>query len=162
MPTVKVSDEQYADMMRAAVFVVVALALAVFAGTIVVWGGNTGNIPARLPDGLQEYLMVVLGLFGLVILSGAGWLFGIERLYAYGLVTALVFVGGYMLNAPIALAVTIIGAVITPWGGVMLVRFVRKYPKEIAYADGNRTYVSGFTPWRLACRPPSGERRKRR
>ncbi len=128
---VEVSEEQYADMMRGAVYVVIALVLVVFAGMVVLWGGNTGKIPAWFLDGLQEYLALVLGLFGAVILSGAAWLSGLQRLYAYGLLTAVAFVGGYLLNAPIVLAVTMMGAVITVWGAVTLARFVRKHPKEI-------------------------------
>lgn len=128
---VEVSEEQYADMMRGAVYVVIALVLVVFASMVVLWGGNTGKIPAWFLDGLQEYLALVLGLFGAVILSGAAWLSGLQRLYAYGLLTAVAFVGGYLLNAPIVLAVTMMGAVITVWGAVTLARFVRKHPKEI-------------------------------
>ena len=132
MPVVAVSEEQYAGMMRAAVFVVVALILAVFAGMVVLWGQSTGNMPAWFFEGLREYLIVVLGLFGVLVIAVAGWLSGLNRLYAYAAMTAVAFVGGYLLKAPMALAVTMTGAVITLWGGVMLARFVRKYPKEIA------------------------------
>jgi hypothetical protein len=98
---------------------------------IVLWGANTGKVPAWFLDGLREYLTLVLGLLAAVILSGAAWLSGLQRLYAYGLLTAVAFVGAYVLNAPIALALGMTGGVITVWGGVMLARFVRKHPKEI-------------------------------
>jgi len=53
------------------------------------------------------------------------------------LLTGVAFVISYLLKAPMALAVTMTGAVITLWGGVMLARFVRRYPQECALADGN-------------------------
>jgi hypothetical protein len=132
MADVGVSKEQYTGMMRAGVFGVAVLVVAVFAGMVVLWGQSIGNMPTWFFEGLREYLIVVLGLFGALVIAVAGWLSGLNRLYAYAAMTAVAFVGGYLLNAPIALAVTVVGAIIAFWGGVMLARFVRKYPKEIA------------------------------
>ncbi|NIN66879.1 MAG: hypothetical protein GTO63_19735 [Anaerolineae bacterium] len=132
MADVGVSEEQYAGMMRAGVFVVAVLVLAVLAGMVLLWGQSTGNMPAWFFEGLRLYLIVVLGLFGALVIAVAGWLSGLDRLYAYAAMTAIAFVGGYLLNAPIALAVTVVGAIIAFWGGLMLARFVRKYPKAIA------------------------------
>jgi hypothetical protein len=76
--------------------------------------------------------MVVLGVTGAFVMGVAAWLSGLGRLYAYAMLTAVAFVGGYLLHAPFALALTVVGGVITLWGGVMLVRFVRKYPIQPA------------------------------
>jgi len=132
MTDTEVSREQYGGMMRAGVFVVVVLILAVFAGMGVLWGRSTGSLPAWFLPGLREYLRVVLGLLGTLVIAVAAWLSGLNRLYAYAALTAVVFVGGYLLNAPIALAVTVVGSIITLWGAVMLVRFVRTHPKQPA------------------------------
>lgn len=132
MADVEASKEQYASMMRAGAFVVGILIVAVFAGMAVLWGRSSGSVPAWFLAGLREYLMVVLGLFGVLVIAVAGWLSGLNRLYAYAALTAVVFAGGYLLNAPIALAVTVVGSIITLWGAVMLIRFVRTHPQQPA------------------------------
>lgn len=132
MPDSEVSEEQYAGMMRAGAFVVVALVLAVFAGMVVLWGRSTGSVPAWFFEGLREYLIVVLGLFGALVIGVAAWLSGLNRPYAYAALTAVVFIGGYLLNAPIALAVAVVGGIVTVWGAVLPVRFVRRHPIQQA------------------------------
>jgi len=132
LPDVEVPKEHLAGMMRAGVFIVLMLVLALLAGMVVLWGRSTGSVPAGFLEGLREYLMVVLGVTGAFVMGVAAWLSGLGRLYAYAMLTAVAFVGGYLLHAPFALALTVVGGVITLWGGVMLVRFVRKYPKATA------------------------------
>jgi len=117
-------------MLKAGVFVSGILVLLVAAILLVLWGQTTGNIPAWFLAGLRQYLIVVLGLFGALALVVAAWLSGLSRLYAYALLTAVALVGGYLLNAPIALAVTLVGGMVMAWGLGMLVRFVRKYPLQ--------------------------------
>ncbi len=130
IPDVQVSREQYAGMLKAGVFVSGMLVVLVAAGMVVLWGQETGNTPAWFLAGLGQYLIVVLGLFGALTLAVAAWLSGLNRLYAYALLTAVAFVGGYLLNAAIALAVTVVGGIVMLWGLGMLVRFVRKYPLQ--------------------------------
>lgn len=132
LPDVEVPKEHLAGMMRAGVFIVLMLVLALLAGMVVLWGRATGSVPAGFLEGLREYLMVVLGVTGAFVMGVAAWLSGLGRLYAYAVLTAVAFVGGYLLNAPIALVVTVVASIITLWGGVMLVRFVRKYPIQPA------------------------------
>ena len=132
IPDVQVSREQYSGTMKAGLFVTGMLVLAVMAGVVVLWGQRTGNIPSWFLTGLREYLMVVLGLFGALVMSVSAWLSGLKRLYAYGLLIAVVFVGGYLLNAPIPLSVTVVGSIIMLWGLGMGVSFVRKYPVQTA------------------------------
>ncbi len=130
IPDIQVSREQYAGMLKAGVFVSGMLVLLVAAVLLVLWGQTTGNTPAWFLAGLRQYLIVVLGLFGALVLALAAWLSGLSRLYAYGLLIAVAFVGGYLLNAPIAPAVTVVGGIVMLWGLGMLVRFVRKYPLQ--------------------------------
>jgi hypothetical protein len=130
IPDVQVSREQYAGMLKAGVFVSGMLVLLVAAVLLVLWGQTTGNIPAWFLAVVREYFMVFLGLFGALVLAVAAWLSGLNRLYAYALLTAVAFVGGYLLNAPIALAVAVVGGIIMLWGLGMLVSFVRKYPLQ--------------------------------
>jgi hypothetical protein len=130
MHDVEVSMERYDGMLKAGVFVAAVLLLPLVAGLVVLWGQKTGNTPAWFLAALREYLMIVLGLFATLVLAVAAWLSGLGRLYAYAVVTAVAFVGGHLLDAPIALAVTVVGGIVMLWGLGLLVRFVRKYPKE--------------------------------
>jgi hypothetical protein len=131
-PGVEVSQRQYVGMMRAAVFVVTALVLLVFAVLVVLWGRNAGFLTEGLLAALAQYLMVGLGLSGALILSVAAWLSGLARLYAYAVLTALAFVGGYLIGASFALALTVVAAVVSVWGAVLLVRFVKTHPIQQA------------------------------
>ena len=132
LPDVEVPKEHLAGMMRAGVFIALMLVLALLAGMVVLWGRSTGGVPAGFLEGLREYLMVVLGATGAFVMGVAAWLSGLGRLYAYAMLTAVAFVGGYLLHVPIALAVTVVASTIMLWGAVLLVRFVRKYPIQPA------------------------------
>jgi hypothetical protein len=132
VPDVEISEEQYDGMWRAAGFVIAALVLLVLAVLVVLWGQSTGNVPPWFLTGLRQYLTPVLGLLGALVLVIAAWLSGLNRLYAYALLTAVAFVSGYLLGAPFALAVTVVAAFVTVWGAVLLVRFVRTHPIQQA------------------------------
>jgi hypothetical protein len=132
IPDVEVSEHQDAGLMRAALFGVGALVLLVLAVLVVLWGQSTGSVPEWFLAGLRQYLAPVLGLLGALVLVIAAWLSGLNRLYAYALLTAVAFTGGYLLGAPFALAVTVVAAVVTVWGAVLLVRFVRTHPVQEA------------------------------
>lgn len=125
----EVPMEQQKGIAKAVLFVAGVLVLLVAAAMVALWGQNTGKIPSWFLAGLRQYLIVVLGLLGAIVISVMGWLSGLDRLYAYAVATAVVFVGGYLLNVPIALAVAVVGGIVMLWGLGLLVRFVRKYPK---------------------------------
>jgi len=129
LPDVEVSQERYAGKMRAGVFVVVALVLLVFAGLALLWGQSTGRVPESFLTGLQEYLTILLGLFVALVMAVAAWLSGLVRLFAYALLTAVVFVGGHFLNVPAALPVALVGGFIMLWSLVVFARFVRSHPQ---------------------------------
>ena len=132
VPDVEISEEQYDGMWRAAAFVIAALVLLVCAVLALIWGRNAGLIAEGFIAAVGQHLMWGLGLFGALVLGVAAWLSGLNRLYAYALLTAVAFVGGYLLGAPFALAVTVVAAVVMVWGGVLLVRFVRTHPVQPA------------------------------
>lgn len=130
MQYLQVSKEQHAGLIRAGVLSAGALLVVVVAVVAVLLAQATGRIPAWFLAWLEEYLIVVLGLLGSLVLVVAGWLSGVHRLYAYAVLTLIVLGVGYLLNTPAALAAALLGAIITLWGAVMLLRFVRRYPKE--------------------------------
>jgi hypothetical protein len=130
VPDVQVSSEQYSGAWKAAIFMCSMLIVLVAAAMVILWGQVSESIPAWFLAGLREYLMVVLGLFGAVVIGAAAWLSGLRRLYAYALLTAVASVGGYLLGAPIALAVTLMGGVVALWGVVLLIRLAREHPVQ--------------------------------
>ena len=131
-PNVQISEEQYTGMMRAAVFVVITMVLLVFAGSLLLLGQSSGLVPSWVMTIVRQYLTVVLGLIGALVLATAGWLSNLNRLYAYALVTAMAFIGTYLLQAPAGLAVAVVGGVATLWGLIMLSRFLRSHPVQSA------------------------------
>ena len=130
VPDAKVSSEQHSGALKAAIFMCSMLIALVAVAMVVIWGQVSGNIPTWVLAGLREYLMVVLGLIGAVVIGVAGWISGFRRLYAYALLTAGASVVGYLLGASIALVVILMGGVVALWGAVLLIRFVRRYPVQ--------------------------------
>ena len=130
IPNVEISEERYAGMMKAATFVVITLVMLVFAGSLLLLGQSGGLVPSWFVAGMREYLTVVLGMVGALVMTVAAWLSGLNRLHAYALLTAVAFMGSYLLPAPAGLAVAVVGVVVMLWGLVMLSRFVRSHPVQ--------------------------------
>jgi hypothetical protein len=128
----QISDERDAGLMRAALFGVSVLVLLVGAVLVLLWGRNSGLISEGFISALGQNAMWALGLLAALVFSVAAWLSGLKRLYAYGLLTAVAFVGGYLLGARFALAMTAVATVVAAWGAVLLIRFVRTHPIQQA------------------------------
>ncbi len=124
----QISDERNAGLLKAALVSVSTLVLLVAAVLVLVWGRNAGLISEGFIAALGQNAMWALGLLAAVVFSVAAWLSGLNRLYAYGLLTTVVLVGGYLLGARLALAMTVVAAVVAAWGAVLLIRFVRTHP----------------------------------
>jgi hypothetical protein len=131
-PDVEVSQERYAAIMKAGVFVVVSLVLLVFAGLALLWGQSTGRVGEWFLAWLQVYLTMLLGLFLALVMAVASWLSGVARLFVYALLTAVVFVSGYILNVSAALPIALVGGFVMLWGLVLFARFVRSHPVQSA------------------------------
>jgi hypothetical protein len=128
IPELGSSEQHYDGLWRAAGFVIAAVVLLVLAGLAVLWGRNAGLIPDQFVATLAEHLTLVVGLFAALIFGVAAWLSGLNRLYAYALLTVVAFVGAYLLGAPLALTVTLLAACVSVWGAVLLVRFLQTHP----------------------------------
>jgi hypothetical protein len=75
-----------------------------------------------------SYSMIVIGIVAVAISSLFGYTMGLKRLYAYGLITFVLFLAGYFLPFPFEYILLTTGLVITINGFVLLMRFIRKYP----------------------------------
>jgi len=80
---------------------------------------------------VREHFVVFIGLIWGGALTVTGWLVDFPRLYAYGalmFVSLLItdFVQGYHLG----FSLTIVGALMLLTGIILLIRFLRRYPKQ--------------------------------
>jgi len=72
--------------------------------------------------------MIIIGI-GAAIISGLfAYTMGLKRLYAYGLLTLVLFFTGHYIIIPLAYLLVIIASAIIINGAILLIRFIRKYP----------------------------------
>jgi hypothetical protein len=72
--------------------------------------------------------MIIIGIGAAVISSLFAYTMGLNRLYAYGLLTLVLFLAGHFISIPFGYFLLTIGLVIVINGFVLLMRFIRKYP----------------------------------
>jgi hypothetical protein len=112
---------------------VLALALLMVLGLVVFWGQSTGNAPPWLLAAvawLREHATLAFGLFGAALLGVSALMFGLNRFYAYALLTLIISAAGYLLGAPLWVTVVLVGAMMSLSGIIILLRFLHTYPVE--------------------------------
>jgi hypothetical protein len=112
---------------------VLALALLMVLGLVVFWGQSTGNAPPWLLAALawlREHATLAFGLFGAFLLGISAPVFGLNRLYAYALLTVIISAGGYLLGVPLWVTVVVVGAMMSLSGTIILLQFLNRYPAE--------------------------------
>ncbi|MGD9130424.1 MAG: hypothetical protein PVH73_02485 [Candidatus Bathyarchaeota archaeon] len=72
--------------------------------------------------------MIIIGIAAASISSLFAYTMGLKRLYAYGLLTLVLFFAGYFIAFPFEYILLAIGLVIIISGFVLLIGFIRKYP----------------------------------
>ena len=81
------------------------------------------------PAWFSEYFMLILGgMFTLVIIFLAVW-WQVYRWYAYAAMVLLTFMSHQWLDTELNLSFFVPGGIVTVFGLVLLIRFIRKYPK---------------------------------
>ena len=92
-----------------------------FASTSQAWALTLRNL--IVPNG-----MIIIGI-GAAIVSGLfAYTMGLKRLYAYGLLTLVLFFTGHYITISLAYLLVIIASAIIINGAILLIRFIRKYP----------------------------------
>ena len=81
-----------------------------------------------ISDLILGYSMIIIGVGAAVISSLFAYTTGLTRLYAYGLLTFVLFVSAHFITVPFAYLTIVIGVVLISYGSVLLIRFTRKYP----------------------------------
>jgi len=84
-----------------------------------------------------EYYMIVIGVSIAALFSAAGYTFRTNRMYAYALLTLIIFVPGHFLNFPFYYYLLLLGTLILILGLAQMTRFIRKYPRSTSGTTGD-------------------------
>ena len=84
---------------------------------------------------LIENYMLTIGTTVAALFLLAGYAFKTKRIYAYALLTLVMFVAGHFIYFPLYYYLTALGSLILACGLFMMIRFVRKYPKATETVD---------------------------
>jgi len=84
---------------------------------------------ATRPAWLSEYFMLLFGTMMAVVIAMLGYWWKVTRWYAYAVLLFLAAASHQWLDVPLNLTFTVPGGVIVLCGLVLLVRFLRRYPK---------------------------------
>ena len=91
---------------------------------------STQGGPPLWLETILQYGMIVIGLLSLAICSLFGYSMGLRRLYAYGLLTLILFVSGHFIGIFFGYILLILGTTVMAAGFALLISFVRKYPLQ--------------------------------
>ncbi len=108
------------------------IALIVFSlfallGVVAFMQTEGGGTPLWLLIAIENY-MLVIGVSVATSFCALGYTFRIKRMYAYALMTLIMFVTGHFLSYPLHYYLTLLGTLILLFGLAMLIRFIRRYP----------------------------------
>jgi len=81
-----------------------------------------------LRDFLISNNMIIIGIAAATISSLFAYTMGLKRLYAYGLLSLVLFFTGHFITIPFEYILFTIGLAIIINGFVLLIQFIRKYP----------------------------------
>lgn len=90
-----------------------------------------GGTPSWLLFAIENH-MLVIGVSIAVSFWAVGYTFRTRRMYAYALLTLIMFVTGYFLYYPLHYYLFLLGTLILLFGSAMLIRFIRRYPLSAA------------------------------
>lgn len=99
-----------------------------FASESQAWALTLRNLV--IPNG-----MIIIGIGAAMISSLFAYTMGLKRLYAYGLLSLVLFLAGYLTPIPFEYIPVTIGLVVIINGFLILIRFIQKYP----LAQGDKT-----------------------
>lgn len=103
------------------------LSLLSILGAVTFMMVESGTTPSWLLF-LIEYHMPVIGVSVAALFCAVGYTFRPKRMYAYALLTLVMFVAGYFVSYPLPYYVILLGALILLSGLIMLIRFIHRYP----------------------------------
>jgi hypothetical protein len=122
---------------RAQRITAVAVALGVLsfvAGTVALIQTMNQGTPDWLVLLIENY-MLTIGTTVASLFLLAGYAFKTKHIYAYALLTLVMFVAGHFIYFPLYYYLTALGSLILACGLFLMIRFVSKYPKATETLD---------------------------
>jgi hypothetical protein len=118
------------------------VAIAVALGTLSAFMGliallqttSQGTTPDWLMLLIDNYMLTIGTAVAALFLLG-GYAFKTKRIYAYALLTLVLFVAGHFIYFPLYYYLTALGILTLACGLFLMIRFVSKYPKSTETAD---------------------------
>lgn len=115
----------------------IVFSLSALLGVVAFMQTEGGGTPLWLLFAIENY-MLVIGVSVAASFCVVGYTFRIKRMYAYALLTLIMFVTGHFLYFPLYYYMTLLGTLILLFGLTLLIRFVRRYPLSGADTTGDR------------------------
>lgn len=135
MGFVKFSPERQARINKGRTRLQILMTITMLAGFGAFYA-YTGDAPWQ--NAVKSMRLLPIGIV-LALISGAcGILFGLKRFVVYAILTMVLFVAGHFANSDPPAYFILLGFIVFVVGTVMLIRFVRRYPKskeEFPYAS---------------------------
>ena len=122
---------------RAQRMVAIAVALGTLSalmGLVAVLQTMSQGTPEWLVFLIENY-MLTIGTAVAALFLLAGYAFKTKRIYAYALLTLVLFVAGHFIYFPLYYYLTALGIILLACGLFLMIRFVSKYPKATETAD---------------------------
>lgn len=115
---------------------VIVFSLFALLGVVALMQTEGGGTPIWLLFAFENY-MLVIGVSAAASFCVIGYAFRISRMYAYALLTLIMFVTGHFLYFPLYYYMTLLGTLILFSGLAMVIRFVRRYPLSSTDTPGD-------------------------
>jgi len=122
---------------RAQRMVAIAVALGTLSalmGLVAVLQTMSQGTPEWLVFLIENY-MLTIGTAVAALFLLAGYAFKTKRIYAYALLTLVLFVAGHFIYFPLYYYLTALGIILLACGLFLMIRFVSRYPKTTEAAD---------------------------
>jgi hypothetical protein len=87
------------------------------------------SVNAEWGDIIKSLGLIPFGLVLTLVISAVAAFFDLRRFYIYAALVLVMFITGHLLQTFPGIYFVLIGAIVTITGTIMLIRFLRKYPK---------------------------------
>jgi hypothetical protein len=124
----RLSDDELPPQHAGVRGTILLLTVGLFALGVIVAVLFTADTLPSLRDWLHAYFLLVFGAIIVAALGIVAVFNRVQRYYVYAAVTAAVFVGAYLLNVGLPVAIVLTGAGFVAGGTYLLARFVRTHP----------------------------------
>ncbi len=115
---------------------VIVFSLTALLGVVAFMQVEGGGTPLWLLFAIENH-MLVIGLSVAASLCVVGYAFRIRRMYAYALLTLVMFVIGHFLYYALHYYLILLGTLILLFGLALLIRFIRRYPLSTTGSMGD-------------------------